>query len=124
MNTENTQKLFNDFPTFFKPERPVTEALMAFGFEVGDGWFDLIYKLCEDIAAANPNDDFEVFQVKEKFGGLRFYLCGGASDEIHKLIEEAEQRSYHICESCGAEVPDGPSRDGGWISTKCEQCKK
>jgi hypothetical protein len=123
MNTENTQKLFNDFPTFFKPERPVTEALMAFGFECGDGWFDLIYKLCEEIAALKP-DDFEVFQVKEKFGGLRFYLVSGASDEIHSLITKAEERSYHICENCGADVPNGPSKKGGWISTKCEKCEK
>ena len=57
--------------------------LMCFGFECGDGWFQLIYDLSasiEDIALQLKNDGFPeerlpaVFQVKEKFGGLRFYV--------------------------------------------------
>src|ERR1041385_1882792 len=50
---------------------------------------------------SNPFEGFEVVQVKQKFGGLRFYTnnCPGS---IHDVISFAEQLSYTICEDCGA----------------------
>ncbi|MEK7090164.1 MAG: hypothetical protein AAB930_01100, partial [Patescibacteria group bacterium] len=72
MNKSHTEYLFKNFP-FFHPEAPLTESLMAFGFECGDGWFGLIKKLCEKLKDLDLKD-FRVTQVKEKFGGLRFYV--------------------------------------------------
>ena len=43
---------------------------------------------------------FKVAQVKEKFGGLCFYIEGG-NEAIFALIETAELESFHICEVCG-----------------------
>ncbi len=57
-------------------------------------------------------------QVKEKFGGLRFYMTCG-SDEIFDLISEAEALSYKTCEECGK---PGEERDTGWIHTHCDNC--
>lgn len=124
MNNENTAKLFERFK-FFHPERPLTEALMAFGFECGDGWFDLIWKLCEDIEkmlptmVSIPEEPFEVVQVKEKFGGLRFYVTN-ANSEILDRISKAEAESYKTCEVCGA---PGQPNNAGWITTLCEKCR-
>lgn len=48
-----------------------------FGCEIDDGWYSLLNSLCEEIMqlynrnACQP--DIVVDQVKEKFGGLRFY---------------------------------------------------
>jgi hypothetical protein len=133
MNKENTQKLFNRF-SFYKPQRPVTQSLMGFGFECGDGWFDLIWKLSEDIENELKNEDsriqikqrlkddppFEVIQVKEKFGELRFYANGG-NDKIQDLIDSAERKSVQICENCGK---PGKTRGEGWITTLCDECNK
>lgn len=55
-------------------------------------------------------------QVKEKFGGLRFYISGGA-EEINNHITFAEIMSTKMCEVCGA---SGKRRDGGWVSTLCD----
>ena len=41
-------------------------------FPVGEGWRDLVEKLVCDISAIDT--DVMVSQVKEKFGGLRFYI--------------------------------------------------
>jgi len=38
----------------------------------GEGWWPIIAKLDRDIAALAP--DYEIHQVKEKFGGLRYYV--------------------------------------------------
>lgn len=117
MKEELEQKLFKDFPNMYKPERPQTEALMCYGFMCGDGWFDIIYKLSEDIQNLNPPEDFEVFEVKEKFGGLRFYV-ENSNKEIDALIYKTEEASYFTCEVCGK---PGKPRGSGWIRTLCEE---
>lgn len=56
-------------------------------------------------------------QVKEKFGGLRFYT-GRATKEQHEIIWFAESMSNGICEECGAR---GKHRPSGWIKTLCNK---
>ena len=58
-------------------------------------------------------------QVKEKFGGLRFYVVG-ASDKQWTMIELTENLSYHICETCGSTKDVGQTQ--GWIYTLCKEC--
>jgi hypothetical protein len=56
--------------------------------------------------------------VKEKFGGLRFYMTCD-TDEIFNLIQEAEALSYKTCEVCGK---PGEERPSSWIHTLCDYC--
>lgn len=84
-------------------------------FECNEGWYPLIQKLIEDLIQLGW--DKHVTQVKEKFGGLRFYINEG-SNEVHDRITKAEQESYTICEMCGA--PGEIRRDLGWYRTLCE----
>jgi hypothetical protein len=55
-------------------------------------------------------------QVKEKFGGLRFYV-NGATDKHWSYISFAESMSYRTCESCGA---PGKRYTDGWHKTLCD----
>jgi len=57
-----------------------------------------------------------VAQIKEKFGGLRFYYEGG-DDYIAGLVTMAESWASRTCENCG---DDGHQRGGGWIRTLCD----
>ena len=87
-------------------------------FEVGDGWYGLLYQL---ILNVRFNDEAKgkwitkVTQCKEKFGGLRFYVTG-TSDKNWDLIREAEKKSYAVCEETGSEVEVGVWNDG-WVRT-------
>jgi len=84
-------------------------------FECGNGWFPLIKELIVDLIELGW--DKQICQVKEKFGGLRFYINEG-SDEIYKRITSAEDDSYKICEVTG---DVGKLRtDIGWYRTLCE----
>jgi len=84
-------------------------------FQCHQGWYPLIQKLIEDIIELGW--DKQVTQVKEKFGGLRFYI-NSASSEVHDRITEAERESYTICEMCGS---SGELRqDIGWHRTLCD----
>lgn len=81
---------------------------------VGPGWRPLMDKLVADLEALGW--DGTILQVKEKFGGLRFYI-GAANDKIFDRISQAEVDSYKICEECGQ---PGVLRGGGWLRTLCE----
>ena len=58
----------------------------------------------------------EVHQIKEKFGGLRFYYEGG-DNEVHGMVRMAEAWAGYACETCGNL---GKQRSGGWIRTLCD----
>ena len=70
---------------------------MPRGFEHGDGWFDILWRVCEDLeplvaefeVAGGPK--FEVLQVKEKFGGLRFDVTH-ANDAIRQRNTAKKKR--------------------------------
>lgn len=84
---------------------------------IGDGWSDLIDKLITELKAAKW--DGYVAQMKEKFGGLRFYI-GAGSDEIFDIITKYENLSEETCMECGE--PGTISKWGkGWYLCLCEK---
>jgi len=92
---------------------------------VGAGWSKLITDLCYKIdkhkkrlPEQSPEEQVVVAQIKEKFGGLRFYVYGG-DDYIQGMIDLAECISYSICEDCSQ--PGKPRREG-WVRTLCDAC--
>ena len=95
-----------------KPKNPFRSMILDSGyFSVSPGWYGLIKTLMEKAIAAGWNK--EICQVKEKFGGLRWYI-NGATKEVHDIISKYEGLSYEICEECGE---PGVQRSGGWIRT-------
>lgn len=120
MREELENKLVTDFPKLYgQKDLPPTQTCMCWGFSCGDGWYEIIYNLSKKITELDQN--VEAVQVKEKFGGLRFYINGG-SDEVYKLIDEAEVEAYKTCEKCGSK--DNVSQtETGWIFTLCEKCR-
>lgn len=60
-------------------------------------------------------------QVKEKFGGLRFYVRGPVTDDQMTMISFAEHLASNTCEVCGKR---GRRRGGGWIRTLCNEHAK
>jgi hypothetical protein len=58
-----------------------------------------------------------VAQIKEKFGGLRFYYDGG-DEHISGMVTMAESWADRTCEKCGNK---GKHRSGGWIRTMCDE---
>ena len=89
-------------------------------FECDDGWFEIIYNLSEKIHEIDPH--VQATQVKEKFGGLRFYTNYG-NEEINKVIREAESASLKTCEVCGTKE-NVTQKSIGWVKTLCDKCRE
>lgn len=120
MRQELYEALVRDFPLTFE----------SVGFECSDGWEPIIRKAAEkleplikkDVKLSQKNpDEYYVrpgaSQIKEKYGTLRFYLTCG-SDEMFKIVDEAERASQYICEECGK---PGKLSGPGWLKTVCEE---
>lgn len=128
MNEALTKKLLDDFPWLYRNRN---ESSMQHGFVCGDGWFDLIYKLSQDIEAVARESGLSpdspewplCRQVKEKLGSLRFVVFAvderfGIYERISELRLAALNRSFQICEYCGQ---PGELITDGYIATLCPE---
>ncbi len=132
MKQELDEALCAKYPKIFRDRHaPMTETAMCWGFDIGDGWYQILDSLCGNIqryidwknrsAEAGQKDFTPVkqvvaVQVKEKFGGLRFYYNGG-DEQIFGMVRMAESWAAHTCETCGA---PGKFRGRGWVYTACD----
>lgn len=100
-----------------------------FYFECAKGWYPLIDELCKKLdklilekhldLIQEGDYKFQVLQVKEKFGELRFYVSGGF-DDIEDLIDEYVKKSARTCELCGK--PSEIRYSHGWLFNRCKEC--
>ena len=139
----NEDQEFIDYETFAKSMENKYPKLFSGkygGFAVGKGWYPILEILCANIQShidwkVKQGVDVaqvEVNQIKEKFGGLRFYYTGG-DDTVHGMVRMAEAWADTACEECSAPAE---TRGGGWVRTLCdvheaernarieEQCRK
>jgi hypothetical protein len=124
MHKELEQKLVERWPTWFNTKGDFRYTGMTLGFQHDDGWFGILWRLCEDLEPlvaefeAAGEQKFEVLQVKEKFGGLRFYVNCREEEAIRQRIGAAVHESFRTCEVCGQ---PGKLREVGWIKTTCDE---
>jgi hypothetical protein len=141
MKPKTQQQLYDKYPEIFRQkDLPMNQTAMMWGICVSQGWYTILDELCSSIQNHIRNKNYnieykkkrgelpqdapnfpqvEATQVKEKFGGLRFYV--NHSDEyIDGLISMAEAISTRTCEQCGN---PGEQNDNVWITTMCEPCR-
>jgi hypothetical protein len=144
VKTELDKALCAKYPKIFCDRHAdMKETAMCWGFECGDGWYQILDSLCANIQShidwshknhawdlqwneehpeeqrpvREPVHQVVATQVKEKFGGLRFYYNGG-DDVIDGMVRMAESWAVNTCETCGNL---GTMRHGGWIRTLCDK---
>lgn len=87
------------------------------------GWRNAFgIQMCNEIKASLKRDKLlhkmRIVQIKEKFGGLRFYYNHGSSD-MGNIVRKYETLSYHTCICCGKPAT---KISKGWISPYCDDC--
>lgn len=121
MNKELQDKLYERFPALYRQHTlDMRQTCMCWGFDVDDGWFDLIWMLSLALEDESKQTGavIEAVQVKEKFGGLRFYT-GPCTDRGYTLINLAERMADMTCEVCGKHGRT-TSKPSGWLKTVCK----
>lgn len=125
------EEKYDEFVASLEAKYPEMFAKPYGGLCIGEGWWPIIDALCNQIHhyvkwKNEQRDKYNrgdgcppvvIEQIKEKFGGLRFYYQGG-NDMIDGMVRMAESWAARHCEVCGK---PGKSRDGGWIRTLCDE---
>ena len=127
MSPELDKQLCEKYPKIFANRHgDKTKTAMCWGFECRDGWYNLIDSLCSHLQWNTDRNSHTgkypqvvAAQVKEKWGGLRFYV-EEASDVQYAVIAFAEALSLRTCDMCGS---PGKPAGGGWISVRCDEHK-
>lgn len=124
MDADKEEKLVAIAPYLFRYPDWDNEmkSLMGYGFCCGDGWYNILEALIRGIAALDTKKEVKVFQVKEKFGTLRFYLDDRHIGEIEDLISKAEAKSGVTCEVCGGKST--VKNKNGWYRSICDSCEE
>ena len=74
--------------------------------DVDEGWYQLIVDCDKELTAIDPN--YQIFQIKQKFGGLRYYVHPSQSD-TSKAMHEVVTKYEKIASTRGA----GREQHGG-----------
>lgn len=102
-----------------------------------EGWDEIVEDLDYYLSRLFP--EYEIHQMKEKFGKLRFYWHPGESiagvtdhtirvnyeegvAKANVLVQAAEIKSGMTCETCGR--PGHPVSVRGWYKTACDACER
>jgi hypothetical protein len=111
MNEANTEFLVKKYPILYEYRK---------SFACGDGWFKILDKLSRDLTKIieETGCSCRCSDVKEKYGTLRFHM-DTETDEMSKLIAQAEAVSSETCENCGGK---GLIRGLKWVTTLCDKC--
>jgi hypothetical protein len=88
--------------------------------DVDEGWYQLVVDCDKELTRVDPN--YQIYQVKEKFGGLRFYTKPSNMDDKHTLIQigniisKYEDIAWKTCSATGK--PGVLMKSiGGWRKT-------
>lgn len=92
-------------------------------FDTPDGWRPMLEEMCEEVdqalkVAGWKSEDYHIAQIKEKWGGLRWYDEGGP-DSLRDIIRKYEQKAMTTCCNCGKEAT---CYSTGYILPYCWEC--
>lgn len=97
-------------------------------FLIGEGWLASLWRLSlaiEEqlvITSALESTNFVIYEVKEKYGGMRFDTSAIPDKRIGELLRQAEDESFHVCEECSG--PGQIRNNRLWIETLCDRCNE
>ena len=130
---EENKKLCERYPFLIPLDGWTGEHIKDYDYEwtylddIPEGWKKAFgVQMCEELRnillEADYLDKYRVVQVKEKYGGLRWYDNGVPKSIYNKHRQwehKYEQLSEKTCIRCGK---PGTMMTNGWISPWCDEC--
>ena len=134
MKIELEHKIYLACPKLYRRKYHVSKnndkGLMRLGVYCADGWFELLLKVSVEIENIIRELEKEgcteallpyAGMIQEKYGSLRIDVCN-ETNEIEKLVDEAEDSSETVCEYCGNTGELRTNRR--WIKCLCSLCNE
>jgi hypothetical protein len=103
----------------------------------GNGWLPIIRDLDSEMSKVDRN--YTIEQIKEKFGGLRYYYYTSSPanrwyfssfgvrrynkrvEKMHALVRRATELCWTTCEECGS-TENVSTKGKSWVKTLCDNC--
>lgn len=105
-----------DYPEFLQPVLARINPEYGMDISCDEGWWRLIATCDKELSAIDP--DYTVFQIKEKFGGLRYYYSP-SNPELRKKMDETVLKYEKICSmTCEMTGKHGYLMINGWGRVK------
>jgi hypothetical protein len=117
---DQIDKLIQDYPVVFRHMDTTTFSNLCSN----------LTPLLEEALQENPETPeeplFSILQIKEKFGGLRFYYTMNTKNDdlyrkVQAMVDNAEDASYETCQITGK--PGVLCKSGSWYMTLCEESR-
>jgi len=83
-----------EYPDFLQPVLSRINPDYGVVISCESGWWNIISKCDKELSSIDP--DYTIFQIKEKFGGLRYYFSP-SNPEYAAKMEEIVQKYEKIC---------------------------
>jgi hypothetical protein len=99
--------------------------------DVGPGWVPLVLECDKELSEIDP--DYKIQQIKQKFGGLRYYILNSRTSEtseidlddmidtMAKIISKYETLALETCEVTGAPGRWAQCQDTKWLKTLSQE---
>lgn len=88
--------------------------------DVGPGWYKIVFDCDRELTEIDPN--YTVQQIKEKYGGLRYYFSPSVREvaknrywKMNDVVTKYEDLASRTCEETGG--PGVLMVSGGWYKT-------
>ena len=131
-NTEDKElnkKMVEEFPFLLPHNRWTDKVSEDYDYSYNELWalekgwakafgYELLCELKDALVEANYLDKYRITQIKEKYGGLRWYDFG-APEKAFDILRKYESLSYKTCFICGEPATH---ETYGWINYVCEKC--
>lgn len=90
------------------------------------GWYQIIVNIDRKLSELDPN--YVVYQIKEKFGELRYYfeptdlVDEATKEEMRRIVGQGEAKARHTCEQCGTNQRVRLRNERARVLTLCDAC--
>ena len=130
---EENKKLIEEFPFLLPRNRFFDNVPANYDYSyteldnMPEGWRKAFgIEMCKEIKAEllkyDYLNDYRILEIKEKYGGLRWYSGHIPSNSsIFDIIHKYETLSFKTCINCGRQAE---YISEGWISPYCKTCKE
>lgn len=123
-NRKENKRLIEQYPFLLQRETCPTNFEATELDAMPAGWRaafgeEICKEIMEELVRNNCVDSYQILQIKEKYGELRWYSQGGTERIYREIVPKYERMSRRICIQCGQPAA---LVSRSWVAPWCNAC--